>query len=57
MMLTFNTIILRIIELLLFTYKFSRDVVFADNRNPGFSQFYFWESFVVNSVATWYYAL
>ena len=57
-MLTFDTIILRIIEellerIILCVYKFSRDVILAYNRNPGFSRFYFWESFVI---ATWYYA-
>ena len=26
---------------ILYMYKFSSDVIFADNRNPGFLQFYF----------------
>ena len=29
-------------------YKFSSDIIFADDRNPGFLRFYFRGSFATN---------
>ena len=33
-----------------YTYKFSRDVNFADNSNLGFSQFYFRGSLIIHTL-------
>ena len=35
-----------------YTYKFSRDVNFADDLNLGFSQFYFCGSLVITPCAS-----
>ena len=34
--------------LMLYAYRFSRDVIFSDDQNQGFSWFYFRGLFVIN---------